>query len=96
MKREILCEPCDKRQRKHLAQAFGDFLAPVGEHVKRISGKLLRTCMCDSCAEHLVAGERAVAVSMWSDHAGGPYYEWEHEFLDVPREVAERVAGGGE
>jgi hypothetical protein len=86
MKREIACPPCAQNIAKAVTGSRfvdGQIVDPYpGEHARFQSGKLTRHCVCDSCSAELAPGENAVAVSMWADYGGIPYYPWEWEYLE--------------
>ena len=95
MKREILCVPCSERVRKvitglrlvELKEGDRPTIVDIypGEHSKFVFGKIKSrsTLRCDSCNEILGEGVQACALSIWADHTGGLYYEWEDDFLNI-------------
>lgn len=79
MKREILCTECGEEAKKQ----FPDSVPYPGEHVKFVDGKSIVSCVCDHCMKSLQLGDHIIAMSIWADYGGGPYYSWEGEYLIV-------------
>lgn len=73
MKREILCEKCADMTN---LPTFPE------EHWKFISGKAKSNFKCDADDCEIKPGQIAVAMSIWADYGGIPYYPWETEYLD--------------
>ena len=94
MKREILCVPCSEHIRKvitglhfvELTEGRSIIVDPYpGEHSKFVFGKVRPyvTIRCDHCNQRLFVDTDACALSIWADYGGGPYYEWEDDFLNI-------------
>ena len=84
MKREIVCDECERSWRLSVAEARSDPQARAemeasGEGTKIVGGRLHRTVRCDGCGKVLANGVEAHAVSNYNSAA--PYLPWEREFL---------------
>lgn len=83
MKREILCALCAENTSKAitgLKYIDGQWMDPYpSEHTKFLHGVLSRSCYCDNCGKELDTGSKVVALSIWADYAGVPYYSWESD-----------------
>lgn len=77
MKREILCSKCEPE----LRALFPTDTPYPGEHVKFVNGKANKDLICDQCGQPIKTNDNCVAMSMWADYGGIPYYEWEPEYL---------------
>ena len=75
MKREIYCPDCSEGFQKRTTYY-------PGEHTKIVSGTTRNHCWCDHCGKPILRTEKCSAVSIWADHAGGLYYEWETDCLE--------------
>lgn len=88
MKREILCLPCAERVSRTITGCkVSDFDGRIvdpypGEHSKFLKGVLHCHCYCDNCSDPLYPGNEAIALSIWADNRGIPYYPWEQEYLE--------------
>ena len=85
MKRLILCQHCEKKQRK----LFSVKSPYPGEHVKFVNGASLVDCSCDDCNHNIRVAEKVCALSMWKDYGGVPYFSWEGEYMQVATESVE-------
>ena len=84
MKREILCFSCENNSRKRFKCDSVDFAVPfANEYVKYVPGKAKRCFTCDHCGLLLRTGDVCCAVSIRTTRGGIPYYEWEHEYLEL-------------
>lgn len=72
--RAIYCEGCDPKP------LFTSEYAQ-GLRERRVTGWLIVSCLCDSCAKVLERGDPAVAYSAWR---GFRMALWEHEYLVSP------------
>lgn len=77
MKQEIICEKC----LPELRTLFPTSNPYHGEHVKFVSGKARKDFFCDHCGKEITATSKCTAFSIWADHGGIPYYNWESEFI---------------
>jgi len=77
MRRELLCRTCADEAMKQM----GNY---PGEHHKWRSGTVQERMFicCDRCVADLPSGTWVMALSIWTDRGGIPYYEWEHDYLD--------------
>ena len=78
MKQEIVCPSCKVGLRK----LFPTDKPYLGENVKFVQGKALKSYVCDQCACPIEKGDDCFAFSIWADHGAQPYYEWEKEFIE--------------
>ena len=77
MKREIMCLKCADKSKTYKLQSF------VGEHVKFVRGNIKTdNYICDYCGKQLNKNEEVEAISMWTDHCGIAYYEWEEKYIN--------------
>lgn len=73
MKQDIVCTTCSEWWEK---------LETVPEeHVRLHKGMALNHYNCDRCNAEIVKGSPCVAVSVWHDRVGIPYYEWYEDFI---------------
>lgn len=79
MKQEIVCPGCTAE----LQNLFPTADPFPGEHVKFVDGEALSPYMCDQCGAQIDQGDKCTAFSIFTDHGAQPYYEWEHEYLEV-------------
>ena len=79
MKRQVLCPECSKKTR----DLFPTDTPYPGEFVKFVVGNALAFMNCDSCNGDIKPGAACVAVSIWADHGGIPYFAWEHNFITL-------------
>ena len=75
MKREIDCPKCAESWK----QSIGKY---KGEHIKLQEGKAKDQFLCDHCDKVIEPGDSCVAVSVWADYGGVPYFPWENECLE--------------
>jgi hypothetical protein len=83
MKREILCSQCADRMAE-LFPKMPDAGHP-GEYVMLKRGKALFDMRCDGCISgtEIREGDSCAALSIYCDYDGIPYFEWEHENIEV-------------
>jgi len=77
MKQDIVCIVCSQWWRDQ-----GEEPHPQ-EHVRLHEGMALNNYNCDRCNAPIVKGQDCVAVSVWHDRIGIPYYEWFENFIVV-------------
>jgi hypothetical protein len=87
MKREIVCsEKCKpKFSYKLLTDEKGiSYIADPypGEYCKTVKGKAKGIYICDACGKSIKKGDVAIAISIWADYTGLPYFEWEDDFIE--------------
>jgi len=85
MKQQIICVRCQKELRE-LHQSDEPY---PGEHLKFVEGEALRRFLCDHCNHDILEYEDCFAYSIWADHSGQPYYEWENQFIKIYNEKHE-------
>ena len=78
MKQQIICQKCEAYER----QQFPMENPYPGEHVKFVKGTAIDAMICDLCGKSLNAWEQVCAFSIWADHGGQPYYEWEFDYIE--------------
>lgn len=86
MKRMIACSKCSLRPEPHY----------TGEWFKRVHGTAKKDMFCDWCSETyqtaegpeisptpIYKGDKCAAESMGVNGHGGPYYQWESEYIKI-------------
>lgn len=74
MTRKILCPTC-------YDQLFAR-ATDLTEKKKIVRGKATIHFYCDHCSTHITPGDDCIAVSVWVEGQGIPYYPWESEYLE--------------
>lgn len=95
MKREIICVDCEPRVRAVVSKPYPgehdkwvkgkmrDVRVPITVEVAgEEPSTTFAAVVCDHCATPIKAGADCWALSIWADRGGGPYYAWEHDYLE--------------
>lgn len=87
MKREIRCTECEPKplDLKIVEIEGRSYIVDLypGEHQKVVRGKSIRNkLLCDYCNKTISKGDDCLAISIWADYGGGPYYEWEGGYVE--------------
>lgn len=81
MKRELNCFDCSEKWRRVTSEPD-----PAGPTFSKfVTGIALSEYHCDGCGVKLNQGSACIAFSLWTPRSG-PYYEWEHDYIEVKEE----------